>query len=72
MYPTDAAPPVFKILIDFNPLSNFVVIFRDAILPDGSGLHLKSWIIACMTSVAAFAIGYFGVRRAQRFVGDLV
>lgn len=72
MYPTDAAPSVFKTLIDLNPLSSFVVIFRDAILPDGSGLHLTSWIIACVTSVAVFAIGYFGIHRAQRFVGDLV
>lgn len=72
MYPTEAAPSVFQTLIDLNPLSSFVMIFRDAILSDGAGLHFQSWVVACTTSAAIFAIGYFSVDRARRFVGDLV
>jgi len=72
MFPPEAAPGFLRTLIQINPLTSYVVIFRDTILLGSEGLHLQAWIIAGITSTAFLAAGYFGIRSAQRFVGDMV
>jgi lipopolysaccharide transport system permease protein len=71
MYPPEAAPAVLRVLMYLNPLTSYVVMFRDMILPNQE-FHPQAWIISCTTSAALLAIGYLGVRKAQRFVGDMV
>jgi ABC-type polysaccharide/polyol phosphate export permease len=72
IYPPEAAPKVLQILIAINPLSSYVVMFRDVVLPDAGGLHILSWIFAGSTSAIFLLVGYFSVQKAQRFVGDMV
>lgn len=72
MYPPEAAPPFLQTLIYLNPMSSYVIMFRDIILPGQDGLHTTAWIVACGTSSAILCVGWFVVRGAQRFVGDMV
>jgi ABC-type polysaccharide/polyol phosphate export permease len=71
MYPPEAAPAALRVLMSLNPLSSYVVMFRDVILPSQE-FHTQAWIISCTTSAVLLAIGYLGIRKAQRFVGDMV
>jgi ABC-type polysaccharide/polyol phosphate export permease len=72
MYPPEAAPQFLQLLIWLNPLSSFVVMFRDVILPGADGLHMTAWAVAFGTSGLFFAAGLAAIRSAQRFVGDMV
>lgn len=72
MYPPDATPAFLQVLMYINPLSSYVTMFRDSILPDQRGLHVEAWFIACSTSAVFLIVGYLIVRKAQRFVGDMV
>jgi lipopolysaccharide transport system permease protein len=71
MYPPEAAPAILRVLMYLNPLTSYVVMFRDVILPNQE-FHAQAWIITCTTSAVLLAIGYLGIRKAQRFVGDMV
>ena len=71
MYPPDAAPAVLRVLMFLNPLTSYVLVFRDVILPSQE-FHTQAWIVSCTTSAVLLAIGYLGIRKAQRFVGDMV
>jgi lipopolysaccharide transport system permease protein len=71
IYPADAVPAPLRILIRLNPLSSYVTIFRDSILPEQK-IHYEAWIVAFCFSVASVVVGYWSIRKAQRFVGDMV
>lgn len=72
MYPPEAAPPLLQTLIHLNPLSSYVTVFRDVILPGPDGIHAGSWIVAFSVSAFFLCAGWLAVRKAQRFVGDMV
>jgi lipopolysaccharide transport system permease protein len=71
IYPVDAVPAPLRILIRLNPLSSYVTIFRDSILPEQK-IHYDAWIVAFCFSAASVVVGYWSIRKAQRFVGDMV
>ena len=72
IYPPEAAPKILQVLMYLNPLTNYIIMFRDTIVPDLAGIHIQAWLLACATSTAVLAVGYVGIRKAQRFVGDMV
>jgi len=72
MYPPEAAPPLLRTLINLNPLSSYVTIFRDVILPGPEGIHLVAWGIVFVISSMSLVAGWLAVSKAQRFVGDMV
>ena len=72
MYPLGAAPPLIRKLLLLNPISHFVIIFRDSLLSSDNSPHWGSWIVASILSTFTFGIGYFAICRIKRFVGDMV
>ncbi|WP_210168404.1 ABC transporter permease [Afipia sp. Root123D2] len=72
MYPPESAPPILQTLIYLNPATSYVIIFRDVILPGSGGIHVSAWIAAFSISAFFLVAGWFAVRGAQRFVGDMV
>jgi lipopolysaccharide transport system permease protein len=72
MYPPEAAPSFLRVAMRLNPLSSYVVAFRDTILPGPGGLHVTDWAVALGTSIVVLGLGFIGIRGAQRFVGDMV
>lgn len=72
MYPVESAPGIMQTLIQINPLTHFVIIFRDCFIPSSDGLHLNSWIFASIISIFVFSIGYATISKTQKFVGDMV
>lgn len=72
MYPPEAAPDFLRNLIMLNPLTHYVIVFRDALLPDAHGPHLASWAVAGAVSVVILGIGYAAVFKVRRYVGDMV
>lgn len=72
MYPLESAPPLMRELIFLNPISHFVIIFRDALLSSGGSPHWESWLFASATAVLAFGVGYLSIDRTKRFVGDMI
>jgi lipopolysaccharide transport system permease protein len=72
MYPPEAAPHPLQVLIYLNPMSSYVTMFRDTILPGADGIHFAAWMIAFTTSVFFLCAGWLSIRGAQRFVGDMV
>lgn len=71
MYPTDAAPSLMKKLFVFNPITHFVIIFRDVLFSNAK-IHWESWVLAAIMSAFVFGIGHFAISRTKRFVGDMV
>lgn len=72
MYPLEVAPPLMRELILLNPISHFVIAFRDALLSSSDALHWDSWFFAAATAVLVFGIGRLAIYRTQRFVGDMI
>lgn len=72
MYPLAAVPPLMKEFITLNPISHFVIIFRDALLPMGDSMHWDSWFFAAVMATLAFGIGGLAIHRTRLFVGDMV
>lgn len=72
MYPLEAAPPAIRTVMLFNPISHFVVIFRDALLPQNEGIHWSSWLASTLLAILVFAAGRYTIHRTQRFVGDFI
>jgi ABC-type polysaccharide/polyol phosphate export permease len=72
LYPREAAPALLQRFIDLNPMTHFVVVYRDAVLPQEGGMHGVSWIYLAVLAVVSFGVGLAAIRRAQRVVGDLV
>lgn len=72
MYPPEAAPSFLQKLIWLNPLTHFVIVFRDALLPSASGPHWASWAVALSLSGAMLVAGYAVIHKVQSFVGDMV
>lgn len=72
VYPADAGPPILQTLIKLNPLTYYVVMFRDVVLPGNEGLHAGAWALSCLISMAVLAAGWISIRAAQQFVGDMV
>lgn len=72
MYPPEAAPPIIQKLIDVNPLSHIIVVFRDVWTPGPYGLHLASWLYFTGLSLFVLAMGYLVTMKANKIVGDLV
>lgn len=72
MYPPEAAPEFMQKLIYLNPLTHLIVVFRDTIMPDKSGIHWDSWVIFFIISILMFVIGLYTIRKAQLYVADMV
>lgn len=72
IYPVEALPRLMATLVLLNPVSHYVIVFRDALLPDAGGMHVASWLLAGAMSAAALALGWFAIQRTRRFVGDMV
>jgi len=72
MYPPEAAPGFLQKLIWLNPLTHYVMVFRDALLPSSAGLHWGSWAVAILLSGVMLAAGYAVIHKVQSFVGDMV
>lgn len=71
VYPLGAAPAALQPIIELNPLSHVVIVFRDALLSSGN-FHWASWLYAATLAGATFAAGWFAIVKVKRFVGDLV
>lgn len=71
LYPGNAAPATLQQVFIFNPLTHYVIIFRDALLP-GSTMHWNSWIYAILCSAVLCVSGFVAIHRVKRFVADLV
>lgn len=72
IYPVEALPHLMATLVLLNPVSHYVIVFRDVLLPDAGGMHLASWLLASAMSAVALALGWFAIQRTRRFVGDMV
>ena len=72
IYPIEAMPRLMATVANLNPISYFVIVFRDAFLPGAGGLHLESRLVAGAIATAAFAVGLIAIQRTRRFVGDMV
>lgn len=72
MFPTEAAPEIVQNLINLNPLTHMIIVFRDAWTPGLDGLHGTSWAYFVALSLILFIIGYFLTLQTQKYVGDLV
>lgn len=71
MYPKDAVPRVLQPLIELNPLTHLVYVFRDVFLPSASP-HWWSWAVLAFAAAAAFGAGWAAMVRIKRYAGDLV
>jgi lipopolysaccharide transport system permease protein len=71
VYPLGAAPKALQPIIELNPLSHVVIVFRDVLLSSGS-FHWASWLYAVTLAGATFAAGWFAIAKVRRFAGDLV
>ena len=72
IYPIEAMPHLMGLVAYANPVSHYVIVFRDALLPEAGGPHMQSWLLASAMSATAFAAGLFTIQRTRRFVGDMV
>jgi ABC-type polysaccharide/polyol phosphate export permease len=72
MYPTTAVPGVIQKVINANPLTHMIIVFRDVLLPGSSGLHVWSWLYFGALSLCLFITGYYVTQRVQKLAGDLV
>ena len=72
VYPVEAAPPPVRLLIELNPLTHLVIVFRDVLLPAASGFHWQSWLYAALLAAATFGAGLLAIQRTGREAGDLV
>jgi ABC-type polysaccharide/polyol phosphate export permease len=72
LYPREAAPPALQRFIDLNPMTHFVIVYRDAVLPQDGVIHGSSWLYLVVIAAVTFSVGLTAIRRAQRVVGDLV
>ena len=72
MYPPEAAPVFLQKLIWLNPLTHYVIVFRDTLLPEAQGPHWGSWVVVLGLSAAMLGIGYAAIHKVRRFVGDMV
>jgi len=72
MYPPEAAPAFLQRLIWLNPLTHYVLTFRDAILPAAAGPHWSSWVVVAVLPAVVLACGYAAIARVRRYVGDMV
>lgn len=72
MYPSSATPMGLEKVLELNPLSHLVLVFRDVLNPDVAGLHAKSWVLLMVMAVGSLVVGHLMIRSAQRYVGDLV
>ena len=72
MYPTEVTPGIIQKLININPLTHMIIVFRDVWTPDLSGLHCRSWAYFGILSFVLLIIGHLLTQRTQKYVGDLV
>lgn len=72
LYPREAAPALLQRFIDLNPMTHFVIVYRDAVLFQDGAFHGSSWLYLAAVSAVTFVVGLTAIRRAQRVVGDLV
>jgi lipopolysaccharide transport system permease protein len=71
LYPMDAAPGVLLTFIEANPMTHFVIMLRDCLMPALSSPHWKSWAYAAALAFGAFAAGFALITTTKRYVGDL-
>ena len=72
LYPAEAAPGILRQFIELNPMTHVVIMFRDAFLGSGRPLHISSWMYSAAMAAAVLLLGFFGISRLKRVVGDLV
>jgi ABC-type polysaccharide/polyol phosphate export permease len=72
VYPPEVAPAILRTLIMLNPLSHYVIIFRDTLSQGGFAPHWSSWMVTGVFSAAVLAAGYAAMYRMRRYVGDMV
>lgn len=72
MYPTEAAPRTIQKVIEINPLTHMIIVFRDVWTPCGDGLAISSWAYFAAVSLLLVMIGYVMMRKVSGIVGDLV
>lgn len=71
MYPITATPSVFQSFVMLNPLTHFVLIFRDCFENNQSLSHI-SWFVASILSAVSILIGKLFIDKAKNYVGDMV
>jgi len=72
MYPPEAAPGIIQKLININPLTHMIIVFRDVWTPGVDGLQVMSWVYFSALSIGLLIIGYLLTQKTQKFVGDLI
>lgn len=72
VYPIEALPHLMATLVYLNPVSHYVIVFRDALVPASGGVHVESWLLVAAMSAVALALGWLAIQRTKRFVGDMV
>ena len=74
MYPTESAPPIIQKVIQINPLTHIVLVFRDVWLPSSmqTGIHWGSWVYFAACAVIMLTAGHIITQKTKRVVGDLV
>lgn len=71
VYPISSLPAQLQTVVQFNPLTHLIVVFRDVLGPP-TDLHIESWGILFAMASASWTLGYFCITKAQKFVGDMV
>lgn len=71
VYPKSKAPELFRLLLNLNPLTHMVEVYRFVFLgsPEPSIVGVFYWLAFC---VAAYHLGQFVLRRTQKELVDLV
>jgi len=71
MYPSTATPSSFQTIILLNPLTHFVVIFRDCLENNHTPSYL-SWFVVSILAALSILIGKTFIDKAKNYVGDMV
>ena len=70
MYPPESAPAWVGRLIEWNPLTHMVYVFRDVLTPQGPLRH-ESWLFFILFASFSWIIGHLCLLRMKRVVGDM-
>ncbi len=71
IYPITATPSIFQTFVLLNPLTHFVLIFRDCLEINQSPSHI-SWFVVSILATVSFLIGRLCIEKAKNYVGDMV
>ena len=70
IYPLADVPARLQLVIDLNPMTGIVEIFRHALL----GSTVNSWVIgeSAVVTIAVLVLGLFLFRRMERRFADVI